>query len=71
VKCIENLRNIIWNIWEHAENMMEHKNKKLHPHTPHTLKVKKMNPLGCMFSYLIGSMHILFLDMVVTKRERV
>jgi hypothetical protein len=24
-----------------------------------------------MFSYLIGSMHILFLDMVVTKRERV
>jgi hypothetical protein len=28
VKCIENLRNIIWNIWEQAKNMMKHKNKK-------------------------------------------
>ncbi len=42
VKCIENLRNIIWNIWEHAKNMMKHKNKKNSIHTTPHLQGKKI-----------------------------
>jgi hypothetical protein len=50
------------------ENIMGTQEKKFpssHHPTLH-LKSKKDEPLGCMFSRLLGSMHILFLDMVAT-----
>ncbi len=60
---IENLGNIIGNM------IGTQAVKKLHPHTSppaSSPKGKKMNPLGRIFSQLIGCMHILFLDMAAT-----
>jgi hypothetical protein len=60
---IENLGNIIRNKWEQNENIMGTKELK---NTILANQRKKRNPLGCMFSHLIGCIHILFLDMVTT-----
>jgi len=59
--------------WELREHRLEHdwntRIKKFHPHASppaHSPKGEKMNPLGCMFSRLIGCMHILFPHIVAT-----
>jgi hypothetical protein len=60
---------------EHAGTHCEHdentKIKKFHPYTPGPLPLlcpqgKKMTPLDCMYSHLIGSMQFLYLKLVVT-----
>ncbi len=61
--------------WEHAGTRWEQdentKIKRFHPRTPALLPLlcpqgKKMTPLECMYSHLIGSMQFLFLKLVVT-----
>jgi hypothetical protein len=59
-----------WEIhWEPKQHHWEYDRNtrilKIHPHTPPPFpKGKKMNSIGCMFSPLLGCIHILFLDMV-------